>query len=134
MQNTTPARRKRRRPLGVVILVIVELLYAAFVMLSLALEDVEVDLRFFPSEAAPLLALSSVALALGLWRLQRWAWTVMMLWTGLGLTADLVDYIRGDPNYGLMLESVVVVFYLNQRDVQHAFHRRRDEEPLEAAG
>jgi hypothetical protein len=134
MQNRATAKRRRRRPLGVVILVVVELLYAALVVLSLTVEGVEVDLRFFPSDAAPLLALSSVVLAVGLWRLQHWAWTLMMLWTGLGLTADLVDYIRGDASYALMLESVIVVFYLNQRDVQHAFHGRHAEEPLEAAG
>ena len=134
MQSTAKTRGTRRRPLGVVILAAVELLYAVFYVLRQTGANVEVDLRFFPEAAVPFLALFQLMLAVGLWRLRRWAWTLMMLWTGLGLTADLVDYIRGDPHYPQMVVSVIVVFYLNQRGVQNSFYGRRDEDPLEVAG
>jgi hypothetical protein len=134
MKSTAKSTEKRRRPLGVVILAVVQLLYAVFCVLSVTDLNIEIDLRFLPDEAAPFLALFSLALAVGLWLLQRWAWNVMMLWTGLGLTADLVDYVRGDPHYVQMLVSMIVVFYLNLRSVQYAFYGRRDEDPLEVAG
>jgi hypothetical protein len=126
-------RTRRRRPLGVVILVVIQVIYGAFAILELALPDADVDLRFLSGSFAPAIPAFSLLLAFGLWRLHRWAWTVMMLWTGLGLTADLVDYLHGDPNYLLMLESVIVVFYLNQREVQEAFGQRPSRAPVETA-
>jgi hypothetical protein len=53
----------------------------------------------------------------------------MMLWTGLSLALDLVSYARGEPAYTTMLVSVIIVFYLNQREVQDAFTRRSRPAP-----
>jgi hypothetical protein len=44
-----------------------------------------------------------------------------MIWTGTALAGALALYFHGQPNYPLMVEHIVIVFYLNQRDVQHAF-------------
>jgi hypothetical protein len=75
----------------------------------------EVDL-----EALVLTVLGCV-IAVGLWRLKRWAWVAVMIWTGAALAGALVLYFRGQPNYPLMIEHIIIVFYLNQRDVQQAF-------------
>ena len=66
-------------------------------------------------------------IAIGLWRLHRWAWAGVMIWTGVNLATALYQYFHGRPDYAAMAEGMVVVFYLNQRDVRQAF------EPIRAA-
>ncbi len=133
MQARHATRRKRRRPLGVIILVVIQVVYGLFAILDLTVPSADVDVLFVPGSLAPSVPIFSLLLAFGLWRLYRWAWTVMMLWTGLGLTVDLVDYLRGDPSYLLMVESVIIVFYLNQREVQQAFGQRPGRAEVETA-
>jgi hypothetical protein len=73
------------------------------------------------------LALGSARLvaAVGLLRLQRWAWVLVMLITGGQLAADLWQYVAaGDRPYEGMLLNVAVVFYLNQGEVQRTFGQR----------
>lgn len=62
---------------------------------------------------------------IGLWLLQRWAWLVVMISTGVTLTFALWRYFEGTPDYLGMLINVAVVFYLNDRSVQRAYARRR---------
>jgi hypothetical protein len=69
-----------------------------------------------------------VAVAIGLWRLRRWAWVATMLVLGFDLATTIVNYFQGRANYPNMLLSVVCVFYLNDRDVQGLFERRRARE------
>lgn len=59
----------------------------------------------------------------GMWRMQRWAWLVVMIFTGVNLAFTLVRYFRGDPDYLSMLILVAITFYLNDRDVQRAYAR-----------
>lgn len=75
--------------------------------------------------------------AVGLLRLQRWAWVLVMLITGGQLAADLWLYVAaGERPYLAMLLNVVVVFYLNQGEVQRTFgqpvaHHRLRDAPLQ---
>lgn len=116
-------KQERRRPLGVVVLAVMELLNGALVLFDLADDDLTFTFRVLPDAVAPAVPFVALALALGLWRLYRWAWTLMMLWTGLLLALDLIGYLQGHPAYSTMLISVIIVFYLNQREVQDAFRR-----------
>lgn len=59
--------------------------------------------------------------SVGLWRLQRWAWVATMSWAGINMAQALWAYWIGEPQYSAMALSVVIVLYLNQRDVQLAF-------------
>jgi hypothetical protein len=61
---------------------------------------------------------------LGMWFLRRWAWLLVMVFTGVTLTFALVRYFEGDPDYLGMLTNVAVAFYLNDRSVQRAYARR----------
>lgn len=68
-----------------------------------------------------------VAIIIGLWLLQRWAWLALMILTGVSLTFSLVRYFEGQPNYLGMLINVVIAFYLNDRSVQRAYARHKPE-------
>lgn len=59
--------------------------------------------------------------SVGLLRLRPWGWLMAMIVQGVSLVVNLLDYVRGDPNYFYLLFSVVVVLYLNQRGIQQVF-------------
>jgi uncharacterized membrane protein (DUF2068 family) len=69
----------------------------------------------------------SVLIIYGLWGMHRWAWYIVMLSLGVSMSADLYSYFFDQPNYWTMLFSVMTVFYLNQREVQQAFARKKPE-------
>jgi hypothetical protein len=72
------------------------------------------------------LLLWELLIVYGLWRLQRWAWFLLMIQLGVGMGLYLWLYFNGTALYISMLLNVIVVFYLNQREVQQAFARKRD--------
>jgi hypothetical protein len=59
--------------------------------------------------------------AVGIWTLHRWAWAALMILVGAALGEGILSYMRGDPNYLIMLFNVLIVLYLNQRGVQRLF-------------
>jgi len=73
--------------------------------------------------SAVYLVLSIVGLAvlIGFLRLERWAWVVLMAWTGVSLAITLLDYFYSAPNYLVMAANVVIALALNQTDVQRIF-------------
>ena len=62
-----------------------------------------------------------VLAVLGMLFLKRWGWILTMLLTGFGLAFAIWSYFQGKPHYIPMVIYLVIVFYLNQRDVQFAF-------------
>jgi hypothetical protein len=128
----------RRRPFGVIVVVVLLVLSAAF-HLSAGLgapagtassavaseAGVLPGLELLPAIAASLSAAAVTLLAaVGLWRLRRWAWVLVMLIVGLRMAENLWQYVMlGDRPYVEMLGDVLIVFYLNQREVQRAFER-----------
>lgn len=80
------------------------------------LHDADVDrfMRFLTAGA-------HLAAAIGLWTFRRWAWAALMIVVGIALGEGLLRYARGQPEYLNMLFNVLIVFYLNQRDVQRLF-------------
>lgn len=71
-------------------------------------------------------------LIFGLLWLRRWAWVLVMVQVGVLMILDLWSYIGGESVYLSMITNVVMVFYLNQREVQLAFRRRGER--VEAVG
>jgi hypothetical protein len=137
---------RRARPFGVTVIVVL-LLAAALVAFPSSLLGLFGSVR---SEGgiAPLpdpttveliggltllLALGAAALtaAIGLLRLRRWAWVLTMLMVGAQMAANLWEYVvAGERPYVEMLLDVVLVFYLNQREVQRAFGHRAPRDRL----
>ena len=135
---TMKKRTLRKRPFGVTVIVILQILS----ILSLVIEYWEGD-RLFGRLMPELLRQDDVALAIalfavlyqfvvtiGLILLQRWAWLLFMVQLGLAMAFDLWAYFNDTPYYVSMLISVVMVFYLNQRDVQQAFGSGRSAKEI----
>jgi hypothetical protein len=121
----------RKRPFG--LYVIIGLLWLAAGSLALGLVALEVaDQRLrLPVGDYPLFVILAWALAgtfmlasFGLWLLKRWGWTLTMILVGATLAYDIWQYFQGDAHFVTMAISLVIVFYLNQRDVQSPFMRR----------
>ena len=88
--------------------------------------------------AASALVMGGVGLvsSIGILRLRSWAWLMAMIAQGINLFAEMVNYTRGQANYISLVVSTIIVFYLNQRDVQIAFrvaHRREDPASVRTA-
>jgi uncharacterized membrane protein (DUF2068 family) len=58
---------------------------------------------------------------IGLLRQRPWAWLMAMILQGINLTNELFSYARGSAIYPNMALSVLIVLYLNARDIQRAF-------------
>jgi uncharacterized membrane protein (DUF2068 family) len=69
---------------------------------------------------------------IGMWQMKRWAWLLVMIFTGVNLTFTLFRYFNDDPDYLSMLINVAVAFYLNDRNVQRAYARSTSSEAGEA--
>jgi hypothetical protein len=72
------------------------------------------------------LSLIGIVVLIGFLRLHRWAWVVLMAWTGVSLTITLINYFYSHPNYLVMASNVIIAVALNQADVQRIFRIRID--------
>ncbi len=78
-----------------------------------------------------LLSLVGIVVLIGFLRLHRWAWVLLMAWTGVSLTISLIDYFYSRPNYLVMASNIIITFALSQADVQRIFRIRTDQgEPI----
>jgi hypothetical protein len=126
----------RKRPFGVLVLILLQILSILGVALDVAVVQIGQPSIFFGTVENPSLLLAFQILYIfyllvvvaGLWQLQRWAWFIIMVQLGVTMALELWLYFLGNPFYLGMVVNVIMVFYLNQRDVQQAFERRRSRE------
>lgn len=74
-----------------------------------------------------LASLVGLAVLIGFLRVKRWAWVVLMAWTGASLAVGLMEYFYSNPNYIVMASNAVVALALNQVEVQRIFHIRIEQ-------
>jgi uncharacterized membrane protein (DUF2068 family) len=137
------ASKAKRRPFGLIAIIVLQLLTVLFSGLVLALivftfalstaqlEQLDAELAAFrfalswvDVAALVLTFVVNAVCAIGLWRRQRWAWFLTMLQIGVFMISDLYSYFTNSPAETYvwsMLLNVFMVFYLNQRDVQAVF-------------
>jgi hypothetical protein len=129
-----PLRRSSgKRPFGVSVIVFMIVVYV-LLMASAFFFPLDIKMSSFmlwllglegPFHIAYLIILLFyLVLALGLWRLQRWAWVTLMVWQGLLMVTDIWGRFNGNPSYPTMILSVIIVFYINQREVKKVFSGR----------
>ena len=130
MDEQQPARK---RPFGIYAIIVLLLLNALSLVVDSArstlslstLTQAAIDDLFILRTVEYPLALLLLIVALGIWLLRRWAWVATMILIGVGMAICIMRYARGAPLYTAMALDVLTVFYLNQRDVQNLFTRRR---------
>jgi hypothetical protein len=115
------------RPFGVTVISAAMIANAIFAGIRAYLGDAMISwddvMRsdFYFELFGPFVGGAGLIVSIGLWRLQRWAWVATMTWAGVNMAQALWAYWIGTPQYTAMVLSVVIVLYLNQRDVQLAF-------------
>ena len=128
--SASAERRRGRRPFGVVVLALIHLIFGALGLAAVAGfrearpgtgTAVLLEALGNLDELAAILSIVTFVVAIGLWRVDRWAWYVAMIWTGLGLALQILLYLGGHGNYVHMAIYVVEAFYLNQREVKEVF-------------
>jgi hypothetical protein len=123
----SPTAVRRKRPFGVTVITVIQVLSvigaAFFVVDELGTREILRDWRL--TIVGGIVVVVGLVIALGLWKLRSWAWVGVMLWTGAELAICLAQYLHGIPDYWSMVAGIVVVFYLNQGEVQAAFQRGR---------
>jgi hypothetical protein len=70
------------------------------------------------------LSLIGIIVLIGFLRVRRWAWVMLMAWTGVSLAVGLIEYFYSDPNYLVMASNAIIALALNQVEVQRSFHIR----------
>jgi uncharacterized membrane protein (DUF2068 family) len=121
-----------KRPFGVSVIVLLIAAYILFTAsvfyLSIKSQDSSISAQLVqimnPTEIRAALVAELIillAIAIGLWRLRQWAWFLLMIWVGIQMFFDLMDYFYGHHIHASMLISVIIVFYINQREVKKAF-------------
>lgn len=132
MKLTSFLQRPRKRPFGISIIIFMQVLYILFLGIALfasskvPIEETTFWIMKINNPVIMRIMFSAlifleVFIVVGLWRMQRFAWVLIMIQTGLFMASDLWGYFHGHPSYTSMLIDVIIVFYLNQREVQRAF-------------
>lgn len=144
--ETAPVRRlKVKRPRSVTILVVFQLLQSITLM---AYGGYRLAVAGWPSQAwefsldflaaalvqvitsgAGLLVLGMLTFifALQLFWMRRYAWLMAMSLQGIILLTSLIAYLQREPKYILMASGVILVFYLNQNEIQSVLRGRQEE-------
>ena len=130
-------KAEHRRPFGVIILVVFQLLTVGSLIIDLYQGNQRSFTPLLPialiSPNVPTVAgvlVFQLIVAVGLWLLKRWAWFLIMIQLGIGMSYGLWFYFNDTPWYLYMVYAVIMVFYLNLRDVQQAFERRSTAEDM----
>jgi hypothetical protein len=74
-----------------------------------------------------ILSMIGIVVLIGFLRVRRWAWVVLMAWTGASLVIGLIEYFFSHPNYLVMASNTIIAFALNQVEVQRIFRIRIDQ-------
>jgi len=80
--------------------------------------------------------LVSFAVLAGLLGMKRWSWVMLVAWTGISLSVGILHYLyRANypftpADFAVMAADMVLVFALNQEEVQHIYGIRREDVEL----
>jgi hypothetical protein len=128
----------RKRPFGVRVVILLLVVLGVVIATEARRRNLALPWAFperlLPQEPAVQVLGYAVAallvfLAGGMWLLRRYAWVGTMLLVGVLMAIELLWYAKGAPRYLIMTLCVLIVFYLNQSEVQGLFRGRADRAP-----
>lgn len=118
----------QQRPFGLYVIIFLQVIIALSLAAGLLLHqyaDLTLPLllrnRFLFSPFGWLIVIAFLTASLSLFRLKRWGWTLSMILIGTSLAYNIWLYFHGQPHYLDMVSHIIIVFYLNQREVQAPF-------------
>ncbi|MDF2734783.1 MAG: hypothetical protein K0S97_1406 [Chloroflexota bacterium] len=128
------ALRVGRWPVGVLIVAILRIIDAVSMFaIGVGVKDLPVDALPILADSPMLtrgldivLATATIIGVIGLLAFRRWGWVVTMILVGVGLLAELIRVVIGQPDHLGLLLLVVSAFYLNQRSVRVMAGRHLD--------
>ncbi len=77
--------------------------------------------------------LVAIAVLVGLLRMRRWSWVALVVWVGISLSVGILHYFYRSiseftqSDYAVMAADMVMVFALNQLEVQRIFGVRKED-------
>lgn len=142
MTASSPAPGRRKRPFGLYMILflltaqgLLGIFLALFVLFSLAVAPGDLLDAAAPELAQSivpaLLMLTTLVVAVGLWRYKSWGWYGIMMLLAFWTASDAIGYFTGTPDYVSMFLNVAMAFYLNQREVSDLFEQPA---PAEVSG
>lgn len=139
MKKPASPESNGKRPFGITIIIILMIFYAVVTamifLLSFENETGTITLWLLNITdplilrwASASILLIEMVIVIGLWRLQHWAWFLLMLQVGISMASDIWGYYFYHASSTFdMLISIAIVFYLNQREVQRAFRSENNQ-------
>jgi hypothetical protein len=142
--NAEPIHRStRKHPFGISVIIFMMILYSLLLALIfvaflganygedaiqlLDMKGAPIGILMLQYNFFPMFIIFELVIIFGLWRLERWAWLLLMIQVGLSMLLDILGYFHNQPTYLTMLLNVIIVFYLNQQDVQRIFLGKGEE-------
>ena len=132
---STEQYKEKRRPFGLYFIIGLQLILAGLLTLALLGEKtiasylkVMIQNPIFYTWFGWVLIGFFLLAVIGLLLLKRWGWILTMIMTGSGLAFSIWSYFDGSPRYIPLLIDLVIVFYLNQSDVQSPFLNKVNSE------
>lgn len=132
-QPLSPSSADRmRRPFGLKAIIVLQIVQAIasvavivfyWIVLPRVEHDPSIDVNFWQISNLSYILLAPLRFfaALGLGRLRRWAWVLTMTLIAYSMAMDAIAFFHDRPLYFSMVLNVILVFYLNQREVQELF-------------
>jgi len=77
--------------------------------------------------------LVGIVVLVGLLRMRRWSWVLLMVWVGFSLAVGILHYFYrsgwafGPFDYVVLAADMLLAFVLNQADVQRIYGIRSDD-------
>jgi hypothetical protein len=147
------SRKNRKRPIAVTIIVLLaigEILLRLYWVVRYILQTeiwinglpwplwdaqgpTEAGMKFAAAAFRLLWLLVAIAVLIGLLRMRRWSWVVLVFWVSVSLSIGIIHYFYrslstfNPSDYAVMAADMVLVFALNQSDVQRIYGIRRDD-------
>jgi hypothetical protein len=152
-KNKKKSRKNRKRPIAVTIIILLtlgEIFLRLYRVIHYALQtkiwihgipgplwDVRAPtttgLAFATASFRLLWLLIGIAVLIGLLRMKRWSWVMLVLWASISLSIGILNYFYRAMSavnlwdYAVMAADMVLVFALNQSDIQRLYGIRRDD-------
>lgn len=144
---------REKRPIAVtiiVLLVIAEILLRLYWVVQYALQMeirqngipwpmwqggwlTDAGMEFTATAFRLLWLLVAIAVLIGLLLVRRWSWVALVVWVGISLSLGILHYFYRtisdftQSDYAVMAADMVMVFALNQLEVQRIFRVRRED-------